>query len=183
MALGLGPKAFVGIYSVNCPEWVLTEQAAYTYSMVLVPLYDTLGPDATAFIIKEAEISVVVCEDDAKANMLLEKAPRCLKKIVTIKPVQPATMTRAKNRFVDILTLDDLERMGAAKDHPEVVRILLPALPASSLHDLYFESSLHNHGLVGAPPMLFFSPSHSLRQRTTCARCATRPARRETPRA
>lgn len=122
VTLGLAPgvKSFVGIYSVNCPEWVLTEQAVYAYSMVLVPLYDTLGPDATAFIIKEAEISVVVCEDDAKANLLLEKAPRCLKKIVTIKPVQTPTAAKAKARFVDILSLDELERMGAAKGHPEV---------------------------------------------------------------
>ncbi|KAK3921551.1 LOW QUALITY PROTEIN: Long-chain-fatty-acid--CoA ligase 5 [Frankliniella fusca] len=122
VTLGLAPgvKSFVGIYSVNCPEWVLTEQAVYTYSMVLVPLYDTLGPDATAFIIKEAEISVVVCEDDAKANLLLEKAPRCLKKIVAIKPVQTPTVAKAKARFVDIYSLEEVERMGAAKDHPEV---------------------------------------------------------------
>lgn len=65
---------------------------------------------------------MVVCEDDNKANLLLEKAPRCLKKIVVIKAVKPATMTRAKNRMVDILTLDDVEKMGAAKGHPEVVR-------------------------------------------------------------
>lgn len=58
--LGLlpGPETFVGIYSQNCPEWVLTEQAVYCYSMVLVPLYDTLGPDACAFIIKQGKCFV-----------------------------------------------------------------------------------------------------------------------------
>lgn len=50
-----GPETFVGIYSQNCPEWILTEQATYCYSMILVPLYDTLGPDACAFIIKQGE--------------------------------------------------------------------------------------------------------------------------------
>lgn len=55
VALGLeaNPNTFVGIYSQNCPEWVLTEQGAYCYSMVIVPLYDTLGPDACAYIIKQ----------------------------------------------------------------------------------------------------------------------------------
>lgn len=50
-----GTNTFIGIYSQNCPEWILTEQAAYCYSMVLVPLYDTLGPDACAFIIKQGK--------------------------------------------------------------------------------------------------------------------------------
>lgn len=55
VALGLSPSpnTFIGIYSQNCPEWVLTEQGAYCYSMVIVPLYDTLGPDACAYIIKQ----------------------------------------------------------------------------------------------------------------------------------
>lgn len=48
-----GTNTIIGIYAQNCPEWVLTEQAVYCYSMVLVPLYDTLGPDACAFIIKQ----------------------------------------------------------------------------------------------------------------------------------
>jgi len=55
VALGLNPSpnTYVGIYSQNCPEWILTEQGAYCYSMVIVPLYDTLGPDACAYIIKQ----------------------------------------------------------------------------------------------------------------------------------
>lgn len=51
-----GTNTIIGIYSQNCPEWVLTEQAVYCYSMVLVPLYDTLGPDACAFIIKQGKL-------------------------------------------------------------------------------------------------------------------------------
>lgn len=56
--LGLqpSPQTFVGIYSDNCPEWVITEHAAYSYSMVLVSLNDTLGPDACAFIINQGNI-------------------------------------------------------------------------------------------------------------------------------
>lgn len=32
-------------------QWIISELACYTYSMVVVPLYDTLGPDAIRFII------------------------------------------------------------------------------------------------------------------------------------
>lgn len=32
-------------------QWIIGELACYTYSMVAVPLYDTLGPEALVFII------------------------------------------------------------------------------------------------------------------------------------
>lgn len=32
-------------------QWIIGELACYTYSMVVVPLYDTLGPEALVFII------------------------------------------------------------------------------------------------------------------------------------
>ncbi|KAJ4438638.1 hypothetical protein ANN_14585 [Periplaneta americana] len=66
------------------------------------------------------EIHVVICEDDTKCNLLLDKAPRCLRKLITIKETRPATNQRAKNRGVEMLRFEDVERLGAAKDNPEV---------------------------------------------------------------
>lgn len=78
VALGIqpGPQSFIGIYSINRPEWILFEQGCYSYSLVVVPLYDTLGPDACAFIIDKTRLSIVVCEDDKKINLLLDRSPR-----------------------------------------------------------------------------------------------------------
>ncbi|XP_032666476.1 long-chain-fatty-acid--CoA ligase 5 isoform X1 [Odontomachus brunneus] len=122
VSLGLvpGTQTLIGLYSQNCPEWILTEQACYTYSLVVVPLYDTLGPDACAYIINQADINVVVCEDDQKCNLLLDKAPRCLRKLVVVKETRPATNQRAKNRGVELYKFDDIERLGAQKNHPEM---------------------------------------------------------------
>jgi len=122
VSLGLAPnpKTFIGVYSQNCPEWILTEQGAYCFSMVIIPLYDTLGPEACSFIINQAEISVVICENDTKCNMLLDRAPKYLRKIVIIKDVRPATRQRAKNRGIDIIKFDEVEKMGASKSLPEV---------------------------------------------------------------
>ncbi len=55
VALGLKPgtDTLVGVYSQNNPEWVLSEYGLYSNSMVVVPLYDTLGPDASRFIINQ----------------------------------------------------------------------------------------------------------------------------------
>ncbi|CAD7081095.1 unnamed protein product [Hermetia illucens] len=121
ISLGIQPRQLVGIYSQNRPEWILFEQGCYCYSLVVVPLYDTLGPDACAFIIKQTDMSVVVVEDDSKANLLLDKAPRTLTKLVVIRPtVKPATLQRARSRGVEIHTFDDVEALGAKGNHPEV---------------------------------------------------------------
>jgi long-chain acyl-CoA synthetase len=34
-------------------EWVIVEQACFTYSMVVVPLYDTLGTEAITYIVNK----------------------------------------------------------------------------------------------------------------------------------
>lgn len=122
LALGLEPgqKTFVCIYSQNRPEWILCEQGCYNYSLVLVPLYDTLGPDACAFIVNQTESTIVVVEDDKKVNLLLDKAPKNLKKLIVIKQLRPATQQRAKNRGIDIHTFEEVEKLGASKDFPEV---------------------------------------------------------------
>lgn len=120
ITLGVRPHELVGIYCQNRPEWILFEQGAYCYSLVVVALYDTLGPDACAFIIKQTDMSTVIVEDDKKANCLLDKAPRGLRRLVTIKPIRTATIQRAKNRNVDVHTFDEVEKLGAKRDHPEV---------------------------------------------------------------
>ncbi|XP_026470485.1 long-chain-fatty-acid--CoA ligase 1-like [Ctenocephalides felis] len=138
LGLNPGPETLIGVYAQNCPEWILTEQGAYCYGMVIVPLYDTLGPEACAFIIKQAEISVVICEDDRKAGLLLDRSPRCLKRLVTIKDVRPATTQRAKNLGMEILRFEDVEKTGAVLGHKEQ-----PPKPSYVFRTTYF---VHEHG-------------------------------------
>eukprot|EP01138_Halocafeteria_seosinensis_P000248 gb/GECG01000254.1/.p1 GENE.gb/GECG01000254.1/~~gb/GECG01000254.1/.p1 ORF type:complete len:708 (+),score=97.62 gb/GECG01000254.1/:1-2124(+) len=51
----------VGIYSKNRYEWVVTEQACNAYKLILVPLYDTLGPEAISFIMNQTGMHSVCC--------------------------------------------------------------------------------------------------------------------------
>lgn len=120
LGLDIGPKTFICIYSQNRPEWILCEQGCYNYSLVLVPLYDTLGPDACAFIINQTESTIVVVEDDKKVNLLLDKAPKNLKKLIVIKKLRVETIQRAKNRGIAIHTFEEVEKLGASKNFPEV---------------------------------------------------------------
>jgi long-chain acyl-CoA synthetase len=53
MGLKCGQNTFIGIYATNCVEYVFAEYGAYTQSMVVIPLYDTLGPNACRYIINK----------------------------------------------------------------------------------------------------------------------------------
>lgn len=108
ISLGLRPHELVGIYCQNRPEWTIFEQGAYCYSLVVVALYDTLGPDACAFIINQTDMSTVIVEDDKKANMLLDKAPHGLRRLITINCIRSETMQRARNRGVDCILFVDV---------------------------------------------------------------------------
>jgi long-subunit acyl-CoA synthetase (AMP-forming) len=47
--------------------------------MVVVSLYDTLGPDAVSFILNQAEIPLVVCSKDKVSKVcLVSSALLCL---------------------------------------------------------------------------------------------------------
>uniref|UniRef100_A0A668ADG6 Arachidonate--CoA ligase n=1 Tax=Myripristis murdjan TaxID=586833 RepID=A0A668ADG6_9TELE len=112
---GLKPTAdtFIGIFAQNRPEWIISEQACYTYSMVAVPLYDTLGPEALVFIIDRAEISTVICDKQNKAEILLQNREKgqtpVLKTIVVMDPFDAELVERGVKCGVDILSMQDVE--------------------------------------------------------------------------
>lgn len=54
----------MGIYAKNRPEWGLALLAGLHQNITLVPLYDTLGPDATQYIIGHAELKTILCSGE-----------------------------------------------------------------------------------------------------------------------
>lgn len=111
-----GSDTFIGIFAQNRPEWIIGELACYTYSMVAVPLYDTLGPEALVFIIDRAEISTVLCDNKTKAETLLQNVEKgqtpVLKIIVVMDAFDPELVERGKKCGVDILSMEDAEALG-----------------------------------------------------------------------
>ncbi|XP_013888177.1 long-chain-fatty-acid--CoA ligase 5 [Austrofundulus limnaeus] len=115
---GLKPNTntFVGIFAQNRPEWIISELACYTYSMVAVPLYDTLGPEALVFIIDRADISTVLCDNQKKAETLLESREKghttVLKTIIIMDSFSPELVERGAKCGVDIMSMEDVEVLG-----------------------------------------------------------------------
>lgn len=78
--LDLKEKSAVGLFSVNREEWIVTEQACFANSFITVPLYDTLGDEAIAFICNQVEMEVVFTSGN-KLPLLL----KMLNSIPTVK--------------------------------------------------------------------------------------------------
>ncbi|XP_020744653.1 long-chain-fatty-acid--CoA ligase 1 isoform X1 [Odocoileus virginianus] len=112
------PDQFIGVFAQNRPEWVIIEQGCFAYSMVIVPLYDTLGTEAITYIINKAELSLVFVDKPEKANLLLEgvenKLIPCLKTIVLMDSYGSDLLERGKKCGVEIISMKALEDLGRA---------------------------------------------------------------------
>jgi len=112
--LGFTPhKDMLGIYSINRVEWVLTEEGCNAYSFCIVPLYDTLGPEACAFIINQTELAVIVCSSD-KVKGLLNAAHsiRSLKTIIYFDNLGDDLKELALSKNIQLFPFEYVEASG-----------------------------------------------------------------------
>uniref|UniRef100_A0A3Q2ZB70 Long-chain-fatty-acid--CoA ligase n=1 Tax=Kryptolebias marmoratus TaxID=37003 RepID=A0A3Q2ZB70_KRYMA len=104
-------------------EWTISELACYTYSMVAVPLYDTLGTEAIGYIIDKASISTVICDIPDKARMILDCITgkgKTVKTIIIMEAFDSELVTRGKESGVEIIGLKDFEAVGKANHQKPV---------------------------------------------------------------
>uniref|UniRef100_A0A668VQB3 Long-chain-fatty-acid--CoA ligase n=1 Tax=Oreochromis aureus TaxID=47969 RepID=A0A668VQB3_OREAU len=122
------PEQFVGIYAQNRPEWIISELACYTYSMAVVPLYDTLGLEAMVHILNLAEISVVICDREEKAASLLENKEKGttpkLSCLVLFNDFSQAFVERAKSCEVEVLKLEQAEEVRCHPPQPQDLAVV-----------------------------------------------------------
>ncbi|XP_038855800.1 long-chain-fatty-acid--CoA ligase 1a isoform X2 [Salvelinus namaycush] len=110
----------IGIFSQNRPEWTISELACYTYSLVCVPLYDTLGLEAIEYIIDQAAVSTVICDLAEKARLILDCVSgkeHTLKTIVLMEAFDEELVARGQQSGIEILSLKDVEAVGKAHHH------------------------------------------------------------------
>ncbi|XP_068952100.1 long-chain-fatty-acid--CoA ligase 1 isoform X1 [Petaurus breviceps papuanus] len=112
------PDQYFGLFAQNRPEWVIIEQGCFAYSMVVVPLYDTLGNEAITYIINKAELSLVFVDKPDKVNFMLEsvenKITPGLKSIIIMDPFDSDLVERGKKCGVEIMSLKAFEDLGRA---------------------------------------------------------------------
>lgn len=63
MNAGILPNDKVAIVSTNCPEWNIADFAIANIGAVSVPIYPTMSPSESAFILNDASVKVVLVGD------------------------------------------------------------------------------------------------------------------------
>ena len=63
MAKGIQPNDKVAIISSNCPEWNIADFAIANIGAVSVPVYPTMNPSESAFILNDAAVKIVFVAD------------------------------------------------------------------------------------------------------------------------
>jgi len=120
----LPQQELIGIYSQNNKEWMIAAEGAWSYSMCIVPLYDTLGPNACTLIVNQALIIVVLCDTVDKIRALLDRAKETptLRHIVLTIPVNAQLMAdvaaQAASLHIKIHTFEEILTLGAENPRP-----------------------------------------------------------------
>ncbi|KAK2164222.1 hypothetical protein LSH36_67g01021 [Paralvinella palmiformis] len=116
ISLGIQPgdEGFVGIFCPNRPEWVICKEACSMYSLVYIPLYDTLGPEACTYVINQTSMKIVVCDSMQRANMLLKNATQSpdLRYILVLNGYHGDDLGEAIKRNVKIISYEEMKFLG-----------------------------------------------------------------------
>jgi long-chain acyl-CoA synthetase len=140
-SFGLQRQDKVGIFCKNQVEWCLVNHACDRMSYVVVPLYDTLGPDAVPFVITHTDLSVLFC-GAKQFDVIMNCVAKCptIKTIVMIDAITAEQKTLAAANDIELRTFEEIERKG--KDEP------LPADPPLSTD---ISTLCYTSGTVGDP--------------------------------
>ncbi|KAI1799260.1 acetyl-CoA synthetase-like protein [Daldinia bambusicola] len=119
----------VGIWSQNRAEWQIADLGLTSQSLFSVSLYETLGPDASEYILKHSELACVI-SSLPHISTLLALAPRIptLKLIISMDPLEAGEQdgyskkallsSIAAQHGIQIWSMEEVEELGAKVAHP-----------------------------------------------------------------
>ncbi|KZT57136.1 acetyl-CoA synthetase-like protein [Calocera cornea HHB12733] len=116
----------VGIWTKNCPEWQLVDNALMCFGRCSVALYDTLGPDAVEYVINHSGLQLAFVSQnhlEALVSLGREKCP-CLKVLVCVDDPHPTSLGSfekwGNEKGIKIMSLVSLEKLG--RENPREFR-------------------------------------------------------------
>ncbi|KAG7389581.1 Long chain acyl-CoA synthetase 7 peroxisomal [Phytophthora boehmeriae] len=117
--LGLKRQDKVGIFAQNQLKWSLLNHACDRMSYILVPLYDTLGPDAVPFVINHTELSILFC-GKKQFDVIMNCASKCqtLKTVVLLESISDEQKQLAVANSIEVKTFEEIEEKGRTEPHP-----------------------------------------------------------------
>src|SRR5450755_4628452 len=86
---GIGRGDRVAILSENRPEWTIADFASLLFGAVTVPIYATLTPEQTAYILRDSGARVIFLSSEAQLQKVLSiRSQTALEKLVVMDAVE-----------------------------------------------------------------------------------------------
>eukprot|EP01130_Rhizamoeba_saxonica_P013861 TRINITY_DN5966_c0_g1_i1.p1 TRINITY_DN5966_c0_g1~~TRINITY_DN5966_c0_g1_i1.p1 ORF type:complete len:604 (-),score=135.99 TRINITY_DN5966_c0_g1_i1:40-1851(-) len=117
--LGISANDHIGIYAANRKEWVVSLIGCASQSIVFIPLYDTLGPDATVYIMNHSDISIV-CSSGENIPKLLNAKPESpnLSTIICFDKPTEEDVSKANQLSVTLISFEEVIDLGKSNEIP-----------------------------------------------------------------
>jgi len=109
-------RGMLGFYSKNRLEWVVAEQGCFSQAIITVPMYDTLGAESVAYVLRQCSLKTVICSADVLANVLsCKQTCPSLVCIIQMEAVSDDQRSKAQALGLQLLSMEEVEQNGAQK--------------------------------------------------------------------
>lgn len=110
---------FLGIFAKNREEWAVADLACVRSSVTIIPFFDSLGPSALSFVIKQTELQTM-CVDASGFDNLIKVKPEChsFTTIVTFDDIPEEKLQKAKSIGLTVYHYNDVLNEG--RNHPDM---------------------------------------------------------------
>ncbi|MEU0671577.1 AMP-dependent synthetase/ligase [Streptomyces sp. NPDC006172] len=144
--LGVRPEQRVALASSTRIEWILADLGIMCAGAATTTIYPQTNAEESAFILSDSESRVLIAEDAAQLAKAVEKHPE-LPELTHVVVVDAAGLESVDTGDW-ILTLDELEKRGAARleQEPELIKERVGAIAKDQLATLIYTS-----GTTGRP--------------------------------
>ena len=119
-AAGVKRGAKVGVFGVNCREWMLAMQACNRMSFVCVPIYDTFGEDAVEFIVNHSETNIIFADGVhlTKLQKAMAKMKANVRNVVYWGKEDEESIRGIQEENVNVHSFEAFSKMGEGKIVP-----------------------------------------------------------------
>lgn len=148
--LGLPETGMTAIFSANCPEFLISDFAAYANRAVPVSIYATSSADQVKYIINDSRASIIYVGDQKQLDIVLSVIPDCksLRHIIVIDRNVNIGDGLSPDGTVNIMTFEALEGLGAAASQA-CRRAVAERTAAASPDDI--ATLIYTSGTTGEP--------------------------------
>ncbi|CAI5758584.1 unnamed protein product [Candida verbasci] len=114
------------IFSHNRPEWALCDLTSAAYSITNTALYDTLGPDASKYILGLTESPIIICSKEKIETLInLKKNSEELSNLISLVSMDPLDddyilRKLAHEAKITLYDLGEVEKLGEINALPPI---------------------------------------------------------------